>query len=101
MWYESIYECDILIKIKKETTYFRDLGICGGQPTIKGTRALVLDILDWIEEGRFFEEILESFPSITREDIQEILAYAKKLLLAMQLVVQSLMKYFLNKKSTK
>ena len=58
----------------------RDLEICGGQPTIKGTRVLVLDILDWLEEGRSFEEILENFPSITREDIQEIIAYAKDII---------------------
>lgn len=58
----------------------RDPEICGGQPTIKGTRVLVLDILDWLKEGESFEEILENFPSITREDIQEILAYAKEMI---------------------
>ena len=58
----------------------RDPEICGGQPTIKGTRVLVLDILDWIKEGISFDEILESFPSITREDIQEIIAYAKDMI---------------------
>jgi uncharacterized protein (DUF433 family) len=55
----------------------RDPEICGGQPTIKGTRVLVLDILDWLNEGKSFEEILENFPSITRADIQEIIAYAR------------------------
>ncbi len=58
----------------------RDPEICGGQPTIKGTRVLVLDILDWVKEGLSFDEILESFPSITREDIQEIIAYAKDMI---------------------
>jgi uncharacterized protein (DUF433 family) len=58
----------------------RDPEVCGGQPTIKGTRVLVLDILDWLKEGETFEEILENFPSITREDIQEILAYAKEMI---------------------
>lgn len=58
----------------------REPEICGGQPTIKGTRVLVLDILDWLKEGETFEEILESFPSISREDIQEILAYAKEMI---------------------
>jgi uncharacterized protein (DUF433 family) len=58
----------------------REPEICGGQPTIKGTRVLVLDILDWLKEGETFEEILENFPSITREDIQEILAYAKEMI---------------------
>ena len=58
----------------------RDPEICGGQPTIKGTRVLVLDILDYIKEGISFAEILENFPSITREDIQEIIAYAKDMI---------------------
>lgn len=58
----------------------RDPEICGGQPTIKGTRILVLDILDWLKEGKPFDEILINFPSITREDIQEIIAYAKEMI---------------------
>ena len=58
----------------------RDPEICGGQPTIKGTRVLVLDILDWLKEGKCFDEILMNFPSITREDIQEIIAYAKEMI---------------------
>lgn len=55
----------------------RDPEICGGQPTIKGTRVLVLDILDWIEEGYSFQNIIDNFPMISKEDIQEIIAYAK------------------------
>jgi len=58
----------------------RNPEICGGQPTIKGTRVLVLDILDWIKEGKTFDEILENFPSLTREDIQEIISYAKDII---------------------
>ncbi|MHA1266505.1 MAG: DUF433 domain-containing protein [Candidatus Helarchaeota archaeon] len=58
----------------------RDPEICGGQPTIRGTRVLVLDILDWLKEGKLFDEILANFPSITREDIQEIISYAKEMI---------------------
>ncbi len=58
----------------------RDPEICGGQPTIKGTRVLVLDILDWLKEGKSFNEILENFPSITHEDIKEIINYAKEMI---------------------
>ncbi len=68
------------MSISKFERIVRDPAICGGKPTIKGTRVLVLDILDWIKEGQTFEEILENFPSITREDIQEILAYAKEII---------------------
>lgn len=58
----------------------RDPEICGGRPTIKGTRVLVLDILDWLNEGKSFDEILMNFPSITREHIQEIIAFAKEMI---------------------
>ena len=54
--------------------------ICGGQPTIKGTRALVLDILDLLREGRTFKDILEGFPTIAREVIQEMISHAKALI---------------------
>jgi len=58
----------------------RDPEICGGQPIIKGTRILVLDILDWLREGKSFDEIISNFPSITKEDIQDILLYAKEMI---------------------
>jgi uncharacterized protein (DUF433 family) len=58
----------------------RDPEICGGQPTIKGTRVLVLDILDWIKEGESFDEILSNFPSITLDDIKAIIEYAKEMI---------------------
>ncbi len=56
-----------------------DSEICGGKPTIRGTRVLVLDILDWLKEGKLFDEILANYPSITQEDIQEIISYAKEI----------------------
>ncbi|MHA1522215.1 MAG: DUF433 domain-containing protein [Promethearchaeota archaeon] len=58
----------------------RNPEICGGQPTIRGTRVLVLDILDWIKEGESFATILENFPTISKEDIQEIIKYAQDMI---------------------
>ena len=58
----------------------RDPEICGGQPTVRGTRVLVIDILDWIKEGKSFDEILENFPTIHRQDIQDIIAYARDMI---------------------
>ena len=58
----------------------RDPEICGGAPTIKGTRILVLDILDWIKEGKSFETILENFPTLTKKDIQEIITYTQEMI---------------------
>ena len=58
----------------------RNPEICGGAPTIKGTRVLVLDILALLKAGKSFEEILDGFPSITKEDIIAILTYAEALI---------------------
>ena len=58
----------------------RDPEICGGQPTIKGTRVLVLDILSLLKVGQSFDEILLDFPSIARKDIVEVIAYAEALI---------------------
>ncbi|CAG1000646.1 hypothetical protein MTYP_02853 [Methylophilaceae bacterium] len=47
-----------------------------GKPTIKGTRISVELILGWLANGWTFEQILESYPNITREDIVAALAFA-------------------------
>lgn len=47
-----------------------------GKPCIKGTRIAVRDILGWLASDMSSEEILEDFPSLTREDILAALAFA-------------------------
>ncbi|MGV9199555.1 MAG: DUF433 domain-containing protein [Promethearchaeia archaeon] len=66
--------------MSKHDNIVRDPEICGGAPVIKGTRVLVMDILDWIKEGKTFEEILENYPTISREDIREIISYAQDII---------------------
>jgi len=64
----------------KFSRIIRDPEICGGQPTIKGTRVLVLDIMSLLKAGQSFDEILQDFPTITREDIVEVISYAEALI---------------------
>lgn len=47
-----------------------------GKPCIKGTRIAVRDILGWLASDMSIEEILEDFPSLTRDDILAALAFA-------------------------
>lgn len=47
-----------------------------GKPCIKGTRITVYDVLSYLAAGMSIEEILEDFPSLTRENILACLAYA-------------------------
>jgi uncharacterized protein (DUF433 family) len=69
-----------MIKLSKYDRIIRDPEICGGAPVIKGTRVLVMDILDWIKEGNTFEEILVNYPTISREDIKEIISYVQDII---------------------
>jgi len=56
-----------------------DALICHGTVCIKGTRVMVSVILDNLAAGSGEEEILRSYPSLTRLDIQAALAYAAEL----------------------
>jgi len=53
--------------------------ICHGKACVKGTRVMVSVILDNLAAGNGEEEILRSYPSLTRLDIQAALAYAAEL----------------------
>lgn len=47
-----------------------------GKPCVRETRISVFDVLSWLASGMTFDEIIEDFPEITKEDIQACLAYA-------------------------
>lgn len=53
--------------------------ICFGKPCIKGTRIWVSLILDLLANGSSFEEILEDYPSLKREDILAAIAYGSEM----------------------
>lgn len=53
-----------------------DPAILVGKPIIKGTRISVELIVGWLANGWTFEQVLESYPHIAREDILAALAYA-------------------------
>ncbi|WP_215222591.1 DUF433 domain-containing protein [Echinicola shivajiensis] len=53
-----------------------DPNIRFGKPVIKGSRIAVYDVLSWLANGMTYDEILEDFPEIKKEQIQACLAYA-------------------------
>jgi uncharacterized protein (DUF433 family) len=53
--------------------------ICHGRACIKGTRILVSAIVDNVAAGTTYDEILRSYPALTRSDIEAALAYAAEL----------------------
>lgn len=55
--------------------------ICGGKPCIKGTRIPVHMVLELVEEGISFDNILKNYyPHITEEDIKACIEYAKAII---------------------
>jgi uncharacterized protein (DUF433 family) len=56
--------------------FVRDPQICNGQPVIRGTRVILRTILASLAEGCEQDEILRSFPSLTREDMKAVIAFA-------------------------
>ena len=48
----------------------------GGQPSIRGMRITVADILSYLASGMTEDQILSDFPELTREDIRACLSYA-------------------------
>lgn len=53
--------------------------ICHGKACIRGTRIMVSVILDNLASGLGQDEILKSYPSLTRPDIDAAVAYAAEL----------------------
>lgn len=53
-----------------------DPEICGGKPTVAGTRVRVTDVLAMLAEGVGEAEILADFPYLTVEDVRACLAFA-------------------------
>lgn len=50
-----------------------------GKPIIKGTRVTVDAILGRLAEGWNFNEIIEDFPHLTKEDIKAAIMYAESI----------------------
>ena len=53
-----------------------DPAVMGGKPCIRGLRVTVGTIVGLLAAGRSAEEILEAYPYLEREDIDQSLAYA-------------------------
>jgi uncharacterized protein (DUF433 family) len=57
-----------------------DPDICNGRPTIRSTRISVQTILEFLGAGDSIEQILESYPSLSREDVLAALRYSSRLM---------------------
>ena len=55
-----------------------DSAQCGGRPCIRGMRIRVSDVLELLSAGATFDEILEDYPYLEREDILAAIQYAAR-----------------------
>ncbi len=56
-----------------------DPNVCHGKACIKGTRVTVSVILDNLAEDLDINEIVRSYPSVKRDDVQAVIRYAAEL----------------------
>lgn len=56
-----------------------DPSVCHGKACIKGTRIMVSVILDNMAAGVDCDDLLKSYPSLTKEAVQAAISYAAEL----------------------
>ena len=54
--------------------------VCNGRPVIHGTRITVQTVLEFLGAGDSIDEILEEYPSLTREDVLACIQYSSRLM---------------------
>jgi uncharacterized protein (DUF433 family) len=57
-----------------------DPRILVGKPVVKGTRIAVEMVVDLLAAGWTHQQILDSYPTLTEEDVRACLAYASEIL---------------------
>lgn len=55
-----------------------DSQICGGRPTIRGTRIRVSDVLEMLAAGMAPAEVIMDFPEMTIDDVRAAALYAAR-----------------------
>ena len=56
-----------------------DPTVCFGKPCIRGTRLWVSLLLDMLAEGMTFEDVLQEYPQLTKEDLLAAIAYGSEM----------------------
>jgi uncharacterized protein (DUF433 family) len=57
-----------------------DPDICNGQPVIRGTRIAARTVLEFLAAGDSVEDVLNEFPSLTREDVLACIGLSSELM---------------------
>lgn len=57
-----------------------DPQICNGRPVVKGTRVTVQTIMEFLAAGDSVADVLEEFPTLTREDVNACHGWVSRLM---------------------
>ncbi len=67
-----------MITVSKQVPITSDSEIMSGVPVFSGTRVPVSALLENLEAGVSLDEFLENFPTVTREQAVNVLAFLRK-----------------------
>jgi uncharacterized protein (DUF433 family) len=56
-----------------------DPAVCHGKPCVRGLRYPVETLLELLSSGMTFDEVLQDYPDLEREDLLAVLAFAARL----------------------
>lgn len=57
-----------------------DPQICNGRPVVSGTRITVQTVFEFLAAGDSVEDVLEEYPSLTKEDVNACLGWGSRLM---------------------
>ena len=57
-----------------------DPSICNGRPVIRGTRITVQTVLEFLGAGDSVDDILDEYPSLTKDDILACIRFSSQLM---------------------
>lgn len=77
------------MRIEIDKYIVSDSEMCHGKPTFKGTRIMVWQVLEMLEAGDSIENILKSYPSLTKEHVKAALHYAASITKGRNLLVST------------
>jgi uncharacterized protein (DUF433 family) len=53
--------------------------VCNGRPVVPGARLTVQTVLELLGAGDAIDDVLEEYPSLTREDVMACIQYSSRL----------------------
>lgn len=73
---DALQQCGIILTVMKNDLIKSDPSIMMGKPVVAGTRITVELILEKLAAGETVEQLLDSYPRLTKDAVFAALAYA-------------------------